>query len=317
MAQTIAETLRRLAAAPVAYSPADRCFVVPGVGRKRGLTKILNAIMPVPHGEPASDAPPRKRARRSRNDPVPAPVVWRHDATTRHYIARAAPSCRDATAACQLEQFDDAAGRSGIGHAYNTRHGSLVDEQLKLRVASGRAAFADRTHGAMRGGLDPCTATLLDYFRAHGRRIVAAQVPLYSAEMDVATAFDVMTDDGAVYEIKSTAVTSADAVERGDRRYETPRARLTRTALRGAPCSPYALGQVQLYITCAIVAETTGAAPPHAAVLRVSPGVVRQYDLNPWFRTRADRLRRAVAQRTGQHRRNVRARRFKQQLRPA
>lgn len=309
-----------LAATPIMYSPADACYVIPQPGnkppsRKRGLTKILGSIMPVPHGEPEPNDPPPKKARRSKLDPVPKARIWKHtDRASRTYISKAAVTCRDATTVCSLPHLDEDVGRAGIGKAYNTRHGSLVDQQLKLRVTHGREAMIDRTHGCMRGGLDPCTATLLDFLQSRNQRIVATQVPLYSAEMDVATSFDIMVDDGTVYEIKSTTVTGADAVARGDKSYETPRARLTRTALRGTPCSQYCLGQLQLYITCAIITETTGFSPPSAAVLRVSPGIVRQYDLNPWFKTRADRFRRAIAQRTGQHKRNLKARRHIQQV---
>jgi hypothetical protein len=243
-------------------------------------------------------------------------VIWTHAAhpESRRWISRAAPSCRAATTACSLEGLDDEAGRAGIGRAYNTRHGSLVDEQLKLRVAGGRLALRDKAHGPMRGGLDPCTATLLDYLEWRKQRIVAAQVPLYSAEMDVATAIDFLADDGTLYELKSSTVTEREALRRSDRSYELPRARLTRTALRGTPCSMYALHQLQLYTMCSMMREMIGVEPPAAAVLRVSPGVVREYALNPWFKERSVRFRRAIAQQTGQHKRNLRAKRHVRQL---
>lgn len=308
---TVQAALHALALAPIEFSPDDECYVLPGIGKKRGLTKILNALIPVPHGE-LDDEVPTKKARRSKNDPKPDRRVWRATPDTNRYLRRAVAQCRDAVGGCQLDQFGDDEGRAGIGAAYHKRHGSLVDEQIKLRVAHGSAALDARDSGAMRGGLDPCTATLLDFVAARGRRIVAAQVPLYSKEMDVATAFDIMTDDGTVYEIKSNAVATPDAIARSDKSYETPRARLTRTALRGAPCSQYTRGQVQLYVTCAMIAEMTGWQPPGAAVLRVSPGVVREYPLNAWFKERADKFRRAFAQKTGQHKRNLRDKRHKQ-----
>lgn len=302
--------LRQLIDSPIEFSPADACYVLPGQGKKRGLTRILGALVPVPHG----DVPPEKKARRSKNDPVPGALVWRHTADSRYFIKMAVPTCRDSTGGCSLEQYAEDEGRSGIGRAYNTRHGSLVDEQIKLRIAHGREILNDRSHAAFRGGLDPCTATLLDYLRARGQRPVAAQVPLYSPTMDVATAFDLMTDDGTVYEIKSTTVATPEAIVRGDRSYETPRARLTRTALRGTPCSQYSIGQLQLFITCAMITETTGFEPPAAAVLRVSPGVVRRYELNQWFKTRAERFRQAIAKKTGQHKRNKRKKRYTQKI---
>ena len=301
----------QLASTAIEFSPVDGCFVLPGVGRKRGLTKILNSIMPVPHGEPEPDEPEPKRCRRSKADPVPGAVIWTHAAHPDHrrWIKRAAASCKTATTACSLERLAEGEGRAGIGRAYNTRHGSLVDEQIKLRVASGRVALKDKTLGPMKGGIDPCTATLLDFLDSRGRRVVAAQVPLYSAEMDVATAIDFILDDGTLCELKASTVTEKEAIKRSDRSYELPRARLTRTALRGTPCSMYSLHQVQLYTMAAMVCETVGVEPPAAVVLRVSPGVVREYKLNPWFKERADRFRRAIAQRTGQHKRNLRKKR--------
>ncbi len=308
-AKRVQSALIKLAESPIAFSPADECYTLKGVGRKRGLTKILNAIIPVPHGDLEPSEEPPKKARKSRNDPKTSPLIWRSTDRTNRYLQKAVPLCRDAVLGCSIEQFADDVGRSGIGQDYNKRHGSLVDEQIKLRVSHGRTALEDKSHGAMQGGLDPCVGTLLDFFAARGQSIIAAQVPLYSKEMDVATSFDVMTSDGTVYEIKSTTVNTPEAIVRGDNSYETPRARLTHTALRGAPCSQYTRGQLQLFITCAMITEMTGWTPPSAAVLRVSPGVVREYRLNSWFKDRADKFRRAIAQKTGQHKRNMRNKR--------
>lgn len=298
--------IKKIAASPIVYSPVDKCFMLPGVGRKRGLTRLLQDIMPVAHGEIVDDATPRKKARRSKNDPQPNPTIWKPTTAASHYMKKAAPSCRHAVENCVLERDG---GEKSANDNFNTRHGSLIDEQIKLRVTHGRAALEDRQFPAVRGGIDPCAATLLDYFDSRKQRIIATQAPLYSPSLDCATAFDVVTADGTVYEIKSTSVTTPEAIERGDKSYETPRARLTHTALRGTPCSQYGIGQLQLYITCAMVRETTDWEPTEAAVLRVSPGHVRRYDLNEWFKTRADRFRRAIAQRTGQHKRNQRQKR--------
>lgn len=307
--------VQTLLAAPITFSRVEKCYVLPDVGPKRGLTKILSAIMPIPRGEVADDEPPRKRARKSKNDPVPAPKVWYAVCPEqRYYQSRAAHSCRDATVACELSGLADDVGRAGIGSDYNRRHGSLVDEQLRLRVEHGAEALVKRKHGATRGGLDPCTATLFDFLASRNQRVAAAQIPVYSAEMDVATAFDIMTNDGAVYEIKSTTVTSPEAIKRGDINYETPRARLERTALRGTPCSQYGIGQLQLCITCDMITEVTGFTPTSAAVLRVSPGVVREYVLHDWFKVRAARFRRAIAQRTGQTKRAARERKHKKKI---
>lgn len=323
--------LRKIAEAPIQFSPRDRCFTLDG-RRKRGLTKIIEEVMPIPRGDletPAatvtaaalgrratdsrSDAPNpvTKRARRSKNDPEPSPVVWRNGPETAHFIKQAVASCRDAVERCELEGDDE----PNANKSFNVRHGRLVDEQIKLRVVHGHKVFQSREYGAMKGGLDPCTATLFDFLRAKKQRIVASQAPLYSATMDCATAFDVITQDESLYEIKSTTVVGQQAIERSDKNYETPRSRVQNTALRGTPCSQYSAGQVQLHVTAEMIKETTdGWQPVDAAVLRVSPSVVRIYALNPWFQSRATRFSRAIAQRTGQHKRNKRTKRHQKKV---
>lgn len=270
--------------------------------------------MPVPSGELLAQTPPRKKARKSKLDPEPKPKIWTPTRQSK-YLPYAVSSCFDAVSKCQLDGFDDDQGRSGIGPNYNKRHGSLVDQQLKIRVAHGSKALLDRTRGPMMGGIDPCTATLLDYIESEKKqKIASTQAPLYSATMGAATAFDVMTQDGTIYEIKSTTVVDPDAVERGDKSYETPRARLSKTGLRGLPCSHYSVGQVQLHLTRAMVEEMTKWKPHSAAVLRVSPRRVRHYDLNPYFESRAQKLQRAIAQQTGQHKHNQRTKRHQQPM---
>lgn len=253
-----------------------------------------------------------KRARRSKNDPEPSPVVWRNGPETAHFIKQAVGSCRDAVERCELDGDDD----PNANKSFHIRHGRLVDEQIKLRVVHGHKVFQSRQHGAMKGGLDPCTATLFDFMRAKNQRIVASQAPLYSATMDCATAFDVITQDETLYEIKSTTVVGQQAIEKNDKNYETPRSRVQNTALRGTPCSQYSAGQVQLHVTAEMIKETTGGewVPKRAAVLRVSPSVVRAYALNPWFQSRAARFSRAIAQRTGQHKRNQRTKRHQKKV---
>ena len=302
----VVAAVEKIIASNVQYSVEQKCFVVTEKRyseekkcmvehqqRKVGLRPTLDSFMYVPQGQ--TD----KRHRRSKNDAVPNPTKWRSTNENAHYRKLAVGSCQEAVSKCKLEGVRDNA-------TFDQRHGSLVDQQLKLRVQHGSKVLTKRDHDVMLGGLDPCTATILDYVRDTKRRIVAAQSPLYSESLGCATALDILTNDGALFEIKARAITDRQAIERSDASYEKPRSRLTNTALRGMPCSYYGFGQVQLHITRTMIKETTGWEPPVAAVLRVSPGLIMQYDLNPYFKSRAEKFRKVIARQTGQERRNKR-----------
>jgi len=301
----VVSAVEKIIAANVQYSVEQKCYVVTQKRyseekrcmveyqqRKVGLRPTLDSFMYVPKGQ--TD----KRSRRSKNDAVTNPTKWKSTNANAHYKKLAVGSCHEAVSKCKLAGMDDA--------TFDQKHGSLVDQQLKLRVQHGSKVLSKRDHDAFLGGLDPCTATILDYVKDTKRRIVAAQSPLYSESLGCATALDILTNDGALFEIKARAVTDSQAIARSDANYEKPRARLTNTALRGLPCSYYGFGQVQLHITRSMIKETTGWEPPTAAVLRVSPGLIMQYDLNPYFKSRAEKFHKVIAQQTGQDRRNKR-----------
>lgn len=310
----LAKTLKRFAEAPVSYSDEHECMVVAGIGRVPGLTRVLGRLVPVPvmgHDDVAEQ--PRKRARKSRLDPEPQPEVWSYVKAGKganRLRSQAVKTCKDSTSRCSIARLDEASGRSGIGQAYNMRHGILVDEQITLCVERGSTGmFGMLGSGVMRGGLDPCTATMLDYLRDKGLVAIASQVPLFSVAMGVATRIDIFATDIAtrtelhLIEQKVTTAATPEAVKRGDVLYEKPRARLKRSALRGFPLSPYTSHQLQLFAMVEMINEFTGAPPTTACVLRVSPGVVRRYALNEYYKSRAVKIIGSISKSTGQKRR--------------
>jgi len=201
----------------------------------------------------------------------------------------------------------DNEGRSGIGQAYHKRHGVWVDESIKVYVAGGSKTLIAFSSDV---GIEPCAATLLDFIAASGYRIVACQVPIYSTVMGVATSIDIICTDVAtstefyIFEVKSTAVVSKEAVERGDAAFEQLRGRLKSTTLRGMILSQYGASQVQAWTQMSIVKEITSMTPTGVSVLRVSPGIVREYPLNIYYKDRAEKLARAISIQTGQAKRN-------------
>jgi hypothetical protein len=316
--------LRAIQAVPIEYSPEQHCFILNGTTRCYGLTNIIQGILPVPRseGQYAADAlDPVTEAelasikkkpgfRRSRNDPTPHKTVWNitdHPSAQRIYKL-AAPNCKHAVSRCVLEHIPEHKGRSGFGVDYWKRHGTLVDETIKVYVSGGSAALKIMARNA---GVDPCAATLIDFLADNGYRIVACQVPIHSQLLGVGTSIDVIVTDVAtgtecyIFEIKSTCADTPKAIERGDQSFEMLRGRLKNTTLKGMILSHYGLSQVQAWTQMAIVKATTNMSPTGVSVLRVSPGLVREYPLNLYYEERAEKLGKAIAIQTGQHKRNL------------
>jgi hypothetical protein len=336
------ELLRKLALlgqSPVRFDGESGAFVDKATGvRRRGLTRLLAQLVPVPNdtldsAEVAAAESRSLKPRRSKYDPAPEPLLSSYSgelvsrcascSEAHRYMAQNAPSTsvRDRLAA---EIHPDIA------------HGLVVDAQLELYVRCGsRSAFFRQC-----AVVDPCVGTLLAHFDASGISIVATQLPLYSATMGVATQFDIVLTDRATRtrlilgEIKATrgaalsrralvssggggggtrttgalaaltaanqaSVAAAAALNRGNLQYERLRGRLTRTTLRGMPLSYYSRHQIQLFCMLDMVQTTQGFTFDEAAVFRVSPGVVRTYPLNPYYVERAATIVRAIAAKSG------------------
>ena len=259
---------------------------------KKGLTGILAREFAIANeaadaGIADDDAPPRKKARRSRNDPEPQPVVWRRPLTAVRTTMsiRCAASCTAAALAAGVPR------NNTYGDWFNRWHGSEVDRLLRLYVQMGsRERFV-----ATFDNVDPCVGTLIDYFDAHGEAIVASQVPLYSDELNIATSLDVLLTDRAtrsqlcVYEVKASQ--SSD-----DRGYVKLRDRKRVGASRGQAISYHNTHQVQLWCQHHMLTKRLGEPPDAAAVLRVSPGLVRKYPLSTYYHERAQKLLRSLRQ---------------------
>lgn len=296
----LSDSLKRkldiLSSSPITFNEQGKYFALRlanGVLRpKKGLTGILAREFTMPSANVDEDAVPHKKARRSRKDPVPTPVLWRRPMSEIR-AAMAPLNCAASCTACSIA-MQRAAGAlvvSTSGDWFNRWHGSEVDRQLSLYVKAGsRERFA-----ALVQSVDPCVATLLHYFDTQGVAIVAAQVPLYSEELGIATSFDVVGTDRAtrtqflVYEIKAN-VTGDDTA------YVKLRARQQRGAARSFPLSFHCLNQMQVWCQHHMLTKRLGAPPDAASVLRVSPGFVRNYALNPYYHERAQNLVRSLRQ---------------------
>jgi hypothetical protein len=286
--------LKRLRDVPISYSNDKHAFVLRCAdgsdNTKRGLTRVLREIFPVPltreddeDDHVQSTAQVTKKPRKSRNDPPPSRTVWNRCMCR----TKSAESCRVATLNNCVAGVDSKFGIAGIGPNYNKRHGMLVDQQLRQMVEIGYAAMKQANVI-----IDPCVATLRDYLNAQKLSLVASQVPLYSTELDVATAFDIMcTDIGTrkqlhLLEVKATAVGRSD----NDRCYVRVRGRLQSSAARGTPLSFYVEHQLQLGVMDHMIRETLGCPPDSSSVIRVSQDCVCTYKLTPWFHEKSKKL---------------------------
>lgn len=281
------------------FDSERQCFVR-GEEVKRGLTKILAQLVPVPFDrldtdEMAAAEARTRNPRRSRNDPAPEPAIANYAGAV---MARCG-TCKRAH-----EWLAGTGGVIGARLAAETNadraHGVVVDYQLELYTRlRNRGAFFEQCRV-----VDPCVGTLIEHFDARGWAIVAAQVPLYASAMDVATAFDVVATDRAtrsqlvLVEVKATRGGNGD-FERNNTQYERLRGRLARTTLRGIPLSYYSRHQLQLFCMLEMVRLEHGFTFDHAAVLRLSAGTVREYALNNYYAERSASIVRAIAQKTG------------------
>lgn len=280
------QSLKRLRDEPVEYSEQHRGFVLNHSDNhrepKRGLTTVLHEVFPVPLGVRDDTDAPQKRARCSSADPQPQRELWRR-AKCR---TPSADTCKTATLHEHVDGLAPTFGAGGFGRDFAVRHGKLVDQQLTYIVKNGMLLV--RATDML---VDPCAATLRDYFADSGLAMIASQVPLYSADLDVATALDVLCTDVAtrselhLCEIKST---TGDAGADDD--YTRVRGRLRATAARGTPLSFYVGHQLQLGVMHEMIAATLGRPPTTSRLLRVSPNCVSVYRLTPWFAAKSQQL---------------------------
>lgn len=299
--------LAQLRAAPITFDTARQCFTNAGGARKRGLTRVLAQLLPVPFDklDDETEAALTRRARKSKYDPATHVETRRFETGA---TLRRCGSC-DATLRFLRASKLSVAARLRAESNGDKAHGVAVDYQLSLYVRRGRRALFEAC-GAF---VDPCVGTVLEQCDAMGWALVATQVPVYSAAMDIATAIDLLATDRAtrtkLFLIELKASRGRDAVARANMQYERLRGRLQRTTLRGFPLSYYSRHQMQLFCMDEMVRSAHNFGFDDALVMRVAPGVARLYRLNPYYCERAKRIVRAIGLKTGKVRTAQRKRR--------
>jgi hypothetical protein len=312
LSDELRDKLARLRAGRVSFDPARQCLVDSADGaRKRGLTRVLAQLLPVPFDklDDETEAALTRRARTSKYDPETRVEVRRFESGA---TLRRCGSCDGALRFLRASKLSVGARLRAEPNG-DKAHGVAVDYQLSLYVRRGRAALF-KVCGAF---VDPCVGTVLEQCDALGWALVATQVPVYSSAMDIATAIDLLATDRAtrtkLYLIELKASRGRDAVARANLQYERLRGRLQRTTLRGFPLSYYSRHQMQLFCMDEMVRSAHDFRFDGALVMRVAPGVSRLYRLNEYYSERAKRIVRAIGLKTGKVRAVQRKRR---QLKP-
>lgn len=303
---SLSDELRRKLSAlrsSVEFDPAQECFIDSVTKkRKRGLTKILSQLVPVPRDtlddeDEAFAAVSSKKPRKSQKDPEANPTVLCYSGAT---MARCG-GCDGAIA--WMRANGKLVQRLAAVKSSDAAHGIVVDYQISVYTRLGMRGLFKKC-----AVVDPCVGTLLEHFASQRLAVVASQVPIYCEEMDVATAIDVVLTDietrtqVILGEVKSTQTTD---VERNNRQYERLRGRLQRTTLRGLPLSYVMRHKLQLFCMKHMVRLQHKFDFDDAFILRVSPGVVRKYELNDYYEERAAKVVRAIALKTGKKKTRV------------
>jgi hypothetical protein len=280
----------------VRFDAVRKCFVDENDKRKHGLTKILAKLIPVASDTDTRESGARRsRARQGKNDPVFKPDVSRFSGGT----MRKCGTCVEALARARAlpEMADVLRGESD-----DKAHGLLVDHQMVVYAERGRKALFEQC-----AIVDPCVGTLLEKFDSIGWSVVGAQIPLHSPSMDICTACDLVcvnrltSNDAQMFQVEVKASMSTSA--QSDVNYERIRGRNKNTALRGVLQSYASRHQFQALCTDQMVAEKLPFRFDKSCVMRVSPGVVRTYDLHPWYVAKLPKIIDAIGLKTGKKRR--------------
>ena len=293
----ISETLRKRLSllqtdSGVRFDRARKCFVDCNGRRVRGITRILEQLIPVA-GDTATIR--RSRARQSKNDAVIVPRVER-------FAGRTMARCSTCAVALEHARQSQYADKIFCGETDDAKaHGMLVDYQLTIYAErGGRDAMFRRCVF-----VDPCVATLLEQLDRMHWTIVATQLPLYSASMDAATACDLICTDLAtrvemnLIEVKASMKNTQESSDN----YVRIRGRNKGTALRGIPQSYLSRHQGQLLCTNHMVKQKFGFQFENSCIMRVSPGLVHTFDLHAWYVAKLPKFIDAIALKTGKRRR--------------
>jgi len=269
----------------VAFHRATKCFVrtvSPGNTRKRcrGLLDTLGKAFRVTEHTAGDCARCKWLGRRSPTDSVRAAAFARASKRRQrqgHVVPVAGHTAMTTPAVCL--------GATGL------EHGHIVDTDICRHVQSGRPVR------------DPCSRRLLEYVRTVlGWLPVAAQVPVYSPALGVATAIDLVCTDAAtrtklyVVEVKSTRQRAAsramlDACYRTSAGVAGGGKRTTDPWVRQLAMSQYMQHQLQLWAMAHVVQQEMGIAIDQAVVLRTTRNHgVHVYPLDAQLPLHADGL---------------------------
>jgi hypothetical protein len=277
--------LSALQSAPVGFDSEQKCFVVNGK-RKRGLTKLLKHLVPVP------------RCARIESLVAPEQHIDGQQAQFAGRLLARCGHCRDAVRLARTRSADECslAERLDSERNFDRAHGLVIDHQIDLLVRHGRRGLFQRV-----GIVDPCVGTLIEQLDALSWSVVGSQVPVYQRSTDLATAIDLLATDRAtrsqlhLIEIKASLRQSTDSRDN----YERVRGMLSRSILRGLPQSYYSRHQLQLLTMNEMVHEQCSFRFDSASVWRVLPGTVVRYKLAKRFARRVNDLRLALGIKTG------------------
>ena len=240
--------------------------------KKRGLTKMLARMLPVPSSASRvpNEADKGKRVSRFAGD-----------------VLKQCGTCKSALAVALREAGDGLGERLRRERNYDRRHGTVVDHQVAIYAGLGREELFRQCQA-----VDPCVGTLIEYLDQEGLIGFASQTPIYCSEIDCATAVDLFATDRAtrsrlvLFELKSTCAMTGDAV----REYEATHGVMTRGALQGLPLSYLTRHRAQLLSMREMIRRQLGLRVDDAQLLRLAPGVVHTYNSSSVIDARADAL---------------------------
>jgi len=284
------DKLDKLRSIGVKFDSSAQCFVV-GRHKKRGLTKFLRQLVPVP-----------RSARLSACVGSSAESTGVEASFCGSAVLQRCGYCKSAVKAARAATETALAQRLAKERNVDKAHGLVIDYQIELLVRYGRRRLFELV-----SVVDPCVGTLIEQLDALQWSVVATQVPIYQPSTDVATAIDLLATDKRtrrqlhLIEIKASSAARQSADNRSN--YERVRGRLSRSILSGLPQSYYAQHQLQLLVMEQTVVEQCDFRFDSACVLRLSPGMAVRYPLAEQFRQRANHIQTALAIKTGRRKR--------------
>lgn len=267
--------MRVLLNSAVRFDGERQCFVdAPSGKKKRGLTKMLSRMVPVPQ-QSGGACEPIKGKRMAR---------FTGKVMTRCGTCKGAMAC--------VRKLPNALSARVLRDRDSDRvHGSVVDYQLGIYAGQGRAALF-----AQCAVVDPCVGALIEHLDAEQLVAFASQIPVHSAQLGCATAIDLLVTDRAtrtrvvLLEVKATRAMTAESV----REYEATHGVMTRGAMKGLALSYYARHQSQLLCMDQMLRRQFGISADEACVMRLAPGVVYTYPLAADIAARGDALFSAI-----------------------